>query len=211
MIRIIVCDDHPIVLSGLIGVFRDARDIEVVASCVTGEEALVMARQLQPDVMVVDLRMGTMSGLDIVRELNHDGNPVQVVLISGELSDDDTVEALRTGVRGILLKEMAPHQIVDCVRSVHAGRRWLDTRASGRAIERLLRQEASTTAFAKTLTPRELELTRLVGMGLRNKDIASRLSIGEGTVKTHLFNVFRKLGVESRVELVLLAREKHLV
>jgi DNA-binding NarL/FixJ family response regulator len=210
MIRIVLCDDHPVVLSGLEGVFRTTTDIQIVAACFGGAEALTVVREHRPDVLVIDLRMGAMSGLDVARILRKEESTTKVVIISGELSDEETLEALRTGVKGILLKEMAPEQIVECVRSVRAGRSWMEPRASGRAIEQLIRQQASARELSRTLTAREVELARLVGQGLRNKDIANRLDIGEGTVKAHLHNVYKKLGIETRVELVLLARDKGL-
>jgi DNA-binding NarL/FixJ family response regulator len=210
MIRLVIADDHPVVLGGLRGVFETARDIEVVAACVGGSEALAAVRKHAPDVLVVDFRMAGIGGLDVARLLRAEGSATHVVLISGELSDDETIDALRVGVKGVLLKEMAPQQIVECVRSVHIGRSWMDPRTSGRAIEQLMRQEASARVMAPSLTPRELELARLAGRGMRNKEIAERLGIGEGTVKAHLHNVYRKVGVESRTELLLFIREKGL-
>ena len=210
MIRIVLADDHPVVLSGLEGVFRAARDIEVIAACVDGVEALAAVRAHRPDVLVVDFRMNGMNGLDVARLLRKESSPTKVVVISGELDDEVMIEALRLGVKGLLLKEMAPGQIVECVRTVSAGRSWMEAQASGRAIERLIRQEASASELSRTLSPREVELARLAGRGLRSRDIAERLEIGEGTVKAHLYSIYRKLGVKSRVELVLLMREKGL-
>ncbi len=210
MIRVVLADDHPIVLNGLADVFRQEPSTEVVATCVSGAEALTAARQLRPDVLVVDLNMPDMSGIDVARILRKESSATKTVIISGDMRDADTVEALRTGIRGILLKEMAPQQIVECVRSVHAGGTWMESKASSRAITQLVGQDAAVRELESTLTPREVELVRLAGAGLRNKEISDRLEIGEGTVKAHLHNIYKKLGVENRVALVLFAKEKGL-
>ena len=210
MIRIVLADDHHIVLKGLEGVFELEHDMEVVARCVNGEEALDAVRKLNPDVLVVDLRMPAMDGLAVTRALAKEKLPTKVILLTGELGQEDTLEAFRLGIKGLLLKEMAPQLIVACVRRVHSGGQWLETAASGRAIETLLRREAAVRELSKTLTTREMELVRLAGQGLRNKEISDRLDIGEGTVKAHLHNVYKKLDIENRVDLVLYAREKGL-
>ena len=208
MITIVLADDHPVVLSGLVGVFKLESDMRVVAACVNGEEALSAARWHQPDVLVVDLRMPGMDGLAVARAMTNEHIRTKVVLLAAEMRDEDTLEAFRVGVKGIVLKEMAPQLIMQSVRRVHSGGQWLETRASARAIETLLRREAATRELTLSLTPREVELVRLAGRGMRNKEISDQLEIGEGTVKAHLHSVYRKLGIKSRVELVLYAREK---
>jgi DNA-binding NarL/FixJ family response regulator len=208
MIRIILADDHPIVLNGLEGMFALERDIEVIAKCVDGEEALTAVRTLRPDVVVADLQMPKVDGLGVARAIASEALGTKVVILSAEISDDKMVEGLRLGIKGLILKETAPQTIVACVRRVHSGGQWLENAATGRAIETLLRRETATRELATALTAREMELVRLAGQGMRNKEISERLTIGEGTVKAHLHNVYRKLGIESRVELVLYARER---
>jgi DNA-binding NarL/FixJ family response regulator len=208
MIRIILADDHPIVLNGLEGMFALERDIEVIAKCVDGEEALTAVRTLRPDVVVADLQMPKVDGLGVARAIASEALGTKVVILSAEISDDKMVEGLRLGIKGLILKETAPQTIVACVRRVHSGGQWLESAATGRAIETLLRRETATRELATALTAREMELVRLAGQGMRNKEISERLTIGEGTVKAHLHNVYRKLGIESRVELVLYARER---
>ena len=208
MIRIVIADDHPIVLNGLEGVFKHEPDLEVAGKCVNGDETLASVRAHKPHVLVVDLRMPGKDGLEVARILHDEGNPTKVVIMSGELSDEETLEALRVGVKGVVLKELAPQLIAQCVRRVHSGGQWLDARASGRALETLLRRESAIREAARSLTPREIDLVKLAGQGMRNKEISEQLDIGEGTVKAHLHNIYKKLDIESRVELVLYAREK---
>lgn len=117
----------------------------------------------------------------------------------------------RAGVDGILLKELAPQLVLECVRKVAAGERWLEKRSTSRVIENLIRREAGVREAASVLTPREIELIRLAAGGMRNKEISRRLQIKEGTVKIHLHNVYEKLGISSRVHLVLYAQSKALV
>ena len=121
------------------------------------------------------------------------------------------VEAVRLGVQGIVLKENALQVLVQAVREVHAGGQWLEQRAAGRALAKMLQRQAGERDLAAVLTQREIEIVRMVATGLRNKEIARRLSITEGTVKIHLHNIFEKLKVESRLELTLRAQSKGLV
>ncbi len=208
---LVLADDHPIVLDGLERLFTGQPDLAVVARCVDGTEALRAVREHRPDVLVLDVRMPGLDGFAILRELQRDGLPTRVVLLSAELDEDQVLEAVRLGVRGVVLKEMAPRMLVECVRKVVAGEQWIERRSLGRALDRMLRREAGLREAAALLTAREIEIVRLVAEGLRNQAIAERLHISEGTVKVHLHNIYEKLGVESRVALTVYAREKGLV
>jgi DNA-binding NarL/FixJ family response regulator len=134
-----------------------------------------------------------------------------VVLFAASLSDTEAIEALRLGVRGMVLKEQPPEQLVRCVRKVHAGGQWIEKTAIGNALQTLLRREAGTREIATVLTPREVELVRMVAHGLGNETIAQRLLISPGTVKVHLHHVYRKLKLAGRVQLMLYAQEKQLL
>jgi DNA-binding NarL/FixJ family response regulator len=210
-IRLVLADDHPIVLDGLENLFRLESDFRVVARCVNGEECLEAVRRFQPDVLVLDIRMPGKDGLAVLRELRREQQPTQVVLLAAALEEDEVLEALRLGVRGMVLKELAPQMVVQCVRKVHAGEQWLEKQAVGRALDTLLRREAGEREAATILTPREIEMVGMVARGLRNKEMSDRLAISEGTVKIHLHNIYRKLKVENRVELILYAQSKRLV
>jgi DNA-binding NarL/FixJ family response regulator len=127
------------------------------------------------------------------------------------LSEDELAEAVRLGVRGLVLKEMSPRLLIQCIRQVHAGELWLEKRSVSVALERLLRDEASRNDAAKLLTPRDLDIVKLVAIGLRNSEIAERLFISEGTVKVHLHNIYQKIGVDSRTRLARYAQTNRLV
>ena len=210
-IRVVLADDHPIILDGLVNLFRMDQEIQVVARCVNGDEALQAVRQHRPDILILDIRMPAKDGLEVLRELQGDNLPTQVVLLTVGLDEEETMEALRLGVRGVVLKEMAPQMLVQCVRKVHAGEQWLERRSVGRALEKLLWREAGARDIARVLTPREVEIVRMVAAGLRNKEIADKLSISEGTVKIHLHHIYEKLELDGRLALAVYAQEKGLV
>jgi DNA-binding NarL/FixJ family response regulator len=210
LIRLVLIDDHPIVLDGLQQLFQSEPDIQVVARCVSGAEGLSAIRRLNPEIVVLDLNMPRMSGLEVLRAMRQSQVPARVVLLAATLDEQDVLEATRLGVRGMVLKELAPKMLVQCVRRIHAGGQWVEKEALSRAFETLLRRETGTREVATLLTERELELVKLVGTGLRNRDIGQRLGITEGTVKIHLHKVYQKLQVGSRVELALLVKAKGL-
>jgi DNA-binding NarL/FixJ family response regulator len=210
-IRLLLADDHPIVLDGLEQLFRLEQDFEVVARCRDGEETLRALRVHHPDVLILDIRMPRADGLDVLRAIEGSGLLTRVVLLTAALAEEQLVEALRLGVGGIVLKEMAPQLLVDAVRTVHAGRRWLDQGSMDRALGRLLHKEEAQREAAETLTPRELEIVRMVAGGLRNRAIAEKLCISEGTVKIHLHNIYQKISVDGRLELAVYAQRKGLV
>jgi DNA-binding NarL/FixJ family response regulator len=154
--------------------------------------------------------MPRLGGLDVLRTIRAEGLATRVVVLTAALDEEDVLEAIALGARGVVLKEMASALLVECLRRVHEGGTWLERDSAGRALDRLARREEGREA-ASTLTPRELDVVRLVLSGLRNKEIAERLAIGEGTVKIHLHHAYEKLGVDSRLELAVFARDKHLV
>lgn len=210
-IRLALADDHPIVLQGLEQLFRLEPDVEVVARCRDGEEALRRVRELAPDVLVLDLKMPVRDGLEVLSALHEEGSQTRVVLLTGALTDDRLLESLRLGVGGIVLKDMAPELLIQAVRKVAGGGRWLETGLGGRALSRLLARESAREEVRQALTPRELEIVRMVSAGLRNRAVADKLCISEGTVKVHLHNIYEKLSVTGRLELALYARNRGIV
>jgi DNA-binding NarL/FixJ family response regulator len=210
-ISLVLADDHPIVLEGLVQLFRLERDFRVLARCTSGGEALVAVRRHRPDVLILDVRMPDKNGLAILREITGEQLRTRVVLLTAALTEDEVLESIRLGVWGLVLKEMAPQTLVECVRQVHAGDRWLDTRSVVRALEEISRRESGVGRLAALLTPRELDMVQMIANGLRNKEIAARLSISEGTVKIHLHNIYEKLQVDGRLALLLYAQEHGLV
>jgi DNA-binding NarL/FixJ family response regulator len=210
-INVVLADDHPLVLDALENLFRHEEDIVVRARCGDGAQALGAVRELRPDVLVLDIRMPGMDGLALIRALRKEKVATAVVLLTAALDEDEVLEAIRLGVKGVVLKEMAPRLLVQCVRTVHAGGNWLEKQSVRLALDKLLRQESGVREVGRLLTPREIEIVRLVAGGHRNKEIAARLHVSEGTVKVHLHNVYEKLKVESRVALTLYAQDRGLV
>jgi DNA-binding NarL/FixJ family response regulator/signal transduction histidine kinase len=210
-VRLVLADDHPIVLDGLERLFDAQEDFAVVARCLDGAETLRAVRQHRPDVVVLDVRMPELDGFAILRDIQREGLPTRVVLLTAALDEDEVLEAIRLGVRGVVLKEIAPRMLVECVRKVVAGEQWIERRSLARALDTMLRREAGLREVTGVLTPREIEIVRLVAGGLRNQAIAEQLHISEGTVKVHLHHIYEKLGVDSRVALTVYARDKRLV
>jgi RNA polymerase sigma factor (sigma-70 family) len=210
-IRLVLVDDHPLILDGLEQLVRLAGDLEVLERCVSGEEALRAVEVHRPDVLVLDIRLPRLDGLAVLRELRRRQLATRVVILTAALTEDEMLEAVRLGVAGVVLKEMAPRLLVQCLRKVHAGEHWIETRSVRDALETMLRREAGAREAASQLTPREVELIRMVAAGLRNREIGERLHITEGTVKVHLHNVYKKLQVENRVAVRQYAEKKGLV
>jgi len=209
-IRLVLADDHPLILDALEGLFGLEEDIEVVARCTDGVQAFEAVERLEPDVLILDLRMPISDGLQVLRALHELGSRTWVVLLTGSVEDRDLVECLRLGVRGVVLKEMAPRMLVQCVRKVVAGDVWVENRSITRAVDLMLLREAGARDSAEHLTPREIEVVQMVAEGLRNKEIARRLTVTEGTVKVHLHHIYSKLGVDGRLELLKYAQERGL-
>lgn len=210
-IRIVLADDHTIVLQGLALLLHQEPDFQVLACCRDGDETLRAVRQYRPDILILDLVMPGKDGLAVLRELHHEELPTRVVLLTAAIDEDNVLEALRLGVGGVVLKEMAVPLLIQCVRKVHAGDQWLEKRSISRALDKMLRREAGAREMAKVLTPREIEVIRLVANGMRNKEIAQKLAISEGTVKIHLHRSYEKLHVDNRLELLRYAQAKGLV
>jgi len=204
-IRVVLADDHVIVLDGLEQLFRLEPEFEVVARSTTAEAAVKALQEHRPDILVLDLVMPGHDGMWVLRELSELNLPTRTVLLTAHVEENRLVEAIRLGVWGIVLKEMAPRMLMECVRKVYAGEKWLEQQSVTRAMERMQKRESEIDRLTRLLTPRELEIVRLASEGLRNKEIGERLSITEGTVKIHLHNIYEKLGVTGRSQLILYA------
>jgi DNA-binding NarL/FixJ family response regulator len=200
-IRLVLADDHPIVLDGLVQLFSMEPDFDVIAWVTTGIEALQAVRQLQPDILVLDLRMPGMDGLEVLREMKREQRPTRTVVLTA-LDNEPALEALRLGARGVVLKDLAPRFLVQCVRAVHEGRQWVEKGVATHAAETLLKREAGIRAMAEVLTPREIEVAKMIAGGLSSKLVANKLAISEGTTKLHLHHVYEKLRLDGRVALV---------
>jgi DNA-binding NarL/FixJ family response regulator len=208
-VRLILVDDHPIVLGGLQQLLQRQRDFSVIAACPDAESAMAAITREVPDVLVLDLRMPGTSGLQFLRRLADAGIACRAVLLTAAIDDAEVTEAVRLGVKGLVMKDSTPDTLVDCVRRVNGGGQWLDHETVNRAFKATIERESAERGSA--LTPREIEIVRMVAEGLRNRAIAARMSISEGTVKVHLHNIYEKLGVDGRLELTLVAQQKKLI
>ena len=206
-IRLALADDHPVVLDGLEQFFKGEPDFEIVARCANGAEAVDAVRTLHPDVLVLDIAMPGLDGLGVLSRLKTARGPTKIVVLTANMDDDQLVDALRLGAMGIVFKDAAPSLLVDCIRAVQRGERYMQTPAVARAMERLLSSPTGKSASAGGVTPREKEIIRLVAQGKRNEEIATRLGTTEATVKIHLVHIYQKLGVRNRVELTRHAYE----
>jgi DNA-binding NarL/FixJ family response regulator len=210
-IRVVLVDDHPIVLQGLQQLFERQPDFTVVAACPGAEAALQAVRTHRPDVLILDLRMPGKSGLDLLRAVNDEKLDCYSVLLTATIRDEEVVEATKLGVTGLVLKESSPETLLKCVRRVNRGERWIDQETITRAFQAVVGREEAEREVSKTLTPREIEIVKMMAEGLRNRAIGDRLGISEGTVKVHLHNVYEKLGLDGRLELLLYAKQKGVI
>jgi DNA-binding NarL/FixJ family response regulator len=206
-IRLVVADDHPFILDGLDQLFRAESDCEIVARTTDGEQALRAVQAHKPDVLVLDVRMPRLDGIELLRRMHELQLPTKVVLLTASLDDARLLEAFRLGACGLVLKESAPRLLVQSVRQVANGEQSWNGKAIAGALRLVLQREQAVAAASSMLTPRELEVTRMVAGGLRNKEIALRLEITEGTVKFHLHSIYEKLQIDGRYALMSFARD----
>ncbi|EXG81265.1 response regulator [Cryptosporangium arvum] len=200
MIRLLLADDHPVVRDGLRGMFDSVEDIEVVGEASDGEQAVLQAVALRPDVVVMDLRMPGGGGVEAIRELRHRGVAARVLVLTTFDEDADVLDAVAAGATGYLLKDAPGDELLRAVRSAHRGEAVL----SPAVASRLMTRAASPPPVAASpgLSKRELEVLRLVAAGATNREAAKTLFISETTVKTHLLHLFEKLGVRDRASAV---------
>jgi len=204
--RTVLADDHPIVLSGLRALLHTQPEVEVVAAAQDGATALEMIRAYEPDIAVLDINMPALTGLDVLDAIEANGLSTRGVLLTGSASDEQIAAGVERGAWGLLLKESAPDTLMECLRIVAAGQRWLPEEVVAPAIRRATERREKDVQLARVLTAREYEIAGLVAQGLSNKHIARRLTISEGTVKIHLHNTFEKLGGGNRTSLAILVQ-----
>ncbi len=215
MIRVLIADDHELMRNGLRAILDAQQDIEVVGEAEHGAQAVENAIRLHPDVVIMDIRMPRLDGIEATRRLAVQGEKAPKVLVLTTFDLDEYVyQALRAGAAGFLLKDTPPRQLAEAIRTVAAGESLLAPAVTRRLIERYVSRPPSDTArrerFA-ALTDRELEVLQLITRGLSNAEIGARLFLSEATVKTHVTRILSKLGVRDRVQAVVLAYETGLV
>jgi DNA-binding NarL/FixJ family response regulator len=211
-VRILIGSEQPLFLDGLEALLMREADISVVARCAGDDAILGQGLEQQPDVALLDVDISRESSLATVRRLNNVTPNTKVVLFTARAEGDALIEAVRFGVRGVLLKSGASSVVFECVRQVHAGAYWLEKQMTAAALGKMVRREATQRQLSRAgLTPRELEIARLAGQGLRNVGIGTKLGISPATVKIHLHQIYRKLGLSGRLALMVYARDNDLV
>jgi len=212
-IRVLVVDDQALVRSGFRLILEAREDIEVVGEAENGAEAIELALRLDPDVILMDVRMPGMDGVEATRRLTQAGSRARVVILTTFDLDEYVHDAIRAGASGFLLKDVQPAQLVEAVRVVADGEALLAPTVTRRLLDRFARTlpDEKPPPALETLTARELEILRLVAGGLSNAEIADQLVVTEATVKTHVSSVLRKLQLRDRVQAVVLAYDAGLV
>ncbi len=218
-IRIVVADDHPIFRDGLCKLLTLEDDFEVVAQAQDGRQVLDILQQLEPDILLLDLKMPGLDGLATLQKLQTARNKTRVIVLTASDDKNEFVQAMKLGTSGIVLKQTATELLIKSIRKVHAGEIWLDSHTTAAVIRQFVAAEetpvppiasAPRDRERSPLSQREREIVALVAQGFKNKEMAEKMFISEQTVKNHLHNIFDKLGVSDRLELALYAIHNNL-
>ena len=201
-IRILIADDHPVVREGLAAMIKRRTDMTVVAEANHGQEAVALFHQHQPDVVLMDLRMPGMDGVEAILTIRAQTPEARVIVLTTYDTDEDIYRALRAGAKAYLLKDTPREELLDTIRAVSAGRTRVPSDVAAKLVERV---------SSETLTAREIDVLRLIVAGHSNREIATLLYISEGTVKTHVNHILMKLGVSDRTQAVTTALRRGLV
>lgn len=203
IIRVLVVDDHRIVRDGLSLIINRERDLSVVAAAATAEEGVELYLRYRPDVTLMDLRLGSMSGVDAIRAILAENPAARIVVLTMSQGDEDIYSALQAGATTYLLKDTVADDLVTVIRDIHAGKH----PTVGGQIQARLDERASRPH----LTPREVQVTELISRGMRNKEIAAALGISEDTVQVHVRKILAKLGVQDRTAVVRVAVQRGII
>ncbi|GGH11401.1 response regulator [Silvibacterium dinghuense] len=201
-IRILIVDDHPVVRAGLTSMLGTQDDLEVVASASSGEAALALLGQTICDVVLLDLRMPGMSGVETILEMKKAGRSARTIVLTSFETDEDIYRAVQAGAQGYLLKDTSLREMIEAIKSVHAGKRYIPRDIAARLAERMMRTD---------LTARELEILKMLSKGLTNKQIGQVLGISDNTVKNHVNSIIEKLEVSDRTEAATTAIQRGLI
>jgi two-component system, NarL family, nitrate/nitrite response regulator NarL len=211
-VRILIADDHTIFRDGLRRLLEAEPELQVAGEAADGVETIAQTRELNPDVLLLDLAMPRVPGMDVLRELSASGEiHTKIIVLTAAVERLEIVQALQFGARGVVMKEAATQLLMKAIRTVMAGQYWIGREAVGDIVE-FMRSNPSGEKPARNygLTKREMDILTTIVAGLSNKEIARRFSLSEDTVKHHLTNIFDKVGVASRLELALFAINNHL-
>jgi two-component system, NarL family, nitrate/nitrite response regulator NarL len=200
-VSIVVADDHPIVLGGLVTLLKQDKSLRLVATCANGQEALDAIRTLRPDLALLDFNMPRLNGLQVLDALIAEKLPTRVCLLAASLTDKEIVAVADRGAFGIVLKESAPDTLITALHAIAGGQKWLSGALVNGASTRLRELQAEITRVTDALSPREIEIMLSVAEGLSNKEVGRRLKISEGTVKMHLHSIYQKINVSNRTSL----------
>ena len=201
-IRIFIVDDHPVVRAGLTSMLGTQAELEVVGYAASGEEALAKLGQSAPDVILLDLRMHGMSGIETLSAARIAAPAVRVIILTSFETDEDIYRSVRAGAQGYLLKDTSLKEMVEAIRTVHSGKRYIPRDIASRLAERMMRTD---------LTPREVEILKMLSKGPTNKQIGLALGISENTVKNHVNSIIEKLEVSDRTEASTIAIQRGLI
>lgn len=209
-IRILVADDHPLFREGLCRLFQDEEGMECVAMAEDGEEAIRLTEELEPDVAILDVNMPKLTGIDAARQIKKNCPKTAVLMLSAYKYNHYVITSIQAGVDGYLLKNTPRAELIEAIRMIKSGKGIFNIDAISKVLHRISGADG-TKPGAKELRKRELEVLKLAARGLSNKQISTELNITDNTVGTHLVNIFRKLGVESRTEAALYALKEGLI
>jgi DNA-binding NarL/FixJ family response regulator len=204
-IRLLIVDDHPVVRDGLSGIFAGDPDFEVVGQAANGVEAVAQAQELKADVVLMDLRMPEMGGVEAIKQLRKRTPSAHVIVLTTYDTDNEVLSAIEAGATGYLLKDAPREELMRAVRAAHRGESVLSPSVAGRLMGRVRRPATDV------ISPRELEVIKLIAGGANNREAAAKLFVSEATIKTHLLHVFEKLGVRDRAAAVSEAYKRHLI
>ncbi len=209
MIRVMLVDDHEMVRMGLAAYLSTEEDIELVAEAASGEEGVKLAKELQPDVILMDLVMEGMGGVEATRRVREVCPSCKVIVLTSFVDDEKVYPVIEAGAFSYLLKTSRASEIARAIRAAYNGEPVLESRVAGMIMSRFRHGQAP--ALHEQLTPRELEVLRLIGQGKSNQEIADELIIGIKTVKTHVSNILAKLGVEDRTQAAIYVHKHNLI
>src|SRR5450759_17175 len=204
-IRILIVDDHPLIREGLRAILETQPDMELVGEARDGNEAVARAQALKPDVILMDLALPHMDGVEATRQIIQNDPLVRVLILSNYLDDDKVFGVLKAGAKGYLIKETNPQDLRQAVRAVYQGKSALDPAVQRKLVDQFAQTTGKSASSKDNLTEREQEVLRLMSQGLTNPQIGHKLSIAEGTVRFHVSNVLKKLGLKNRTQAVLYA------
>ena len=211
-ISLIAADGHPVYLLGLKHLVAAQSNMKLLACCGSAGKVLEALSGQQPDVLMLNINLPDMDGLELVRNLKNQASfRSKVIVVTEELDDEQTIEALRLDIQGVILKTMPMRLLIQCIHKVAQGGQWLEKDSLGSAFEKMLLREAGARRLATILTPREIEVMSLVAHGMSNREIAAKLVLAEGTIKIHIHNIYAKLDINNRVDLTLYAQKRGVV